>query len=395
MTSTPFPYDGRPVGEHPDVAEISALSEGVLPVEREPDLRTHLEACDLCAEVRDSLEEIRTSLGTLPGPVRMPEDVAARIDAAMSAEARTTAEADGTQADGAEAGASGTDASESGAAEDGASESGVPDDGVPEDGAVSRETAPDVAAPLPRTAKTPVSRETTSVRRSGDGRPPGHASGAGGPGREVGAAGNRRARRRRRAVLVAAASVAVLALGGVTLQALSDSAGTKTSSGTAKSGPEGPVPAVTPSPTGSLTSDTDSDGSGDDHQLRKRVQRLLSDQPTSSPTESAPSSSKPSASPSLDTKQSPSTGDNTLRDDLGGGGTTVPSCVRDALGRTETPLAVDPEATFANRSGYLVVLPHQGGDTEQVDAYLVDPYCISADPPQTGEVLFQGTYPRG
>ncbi|UNS97922.1 hypothetical protein MMF93_16645 [Streptomyces tubbatahanensis] len=389
MTSTPFPYDG-----HPDVTEISALSEGVLPLDREPDLRAHLRECDLCAEVRDSLEEIRASLGTLPGPARMPEDVAARIDAALAAEARTVAEPDGAEPDESEADAAQEGAASEGAAtEDAVSRETAP--GARETASGSRETAPDEPSALPRTGKAPVSRETSSGRRSGDGRPPGHAPGAAGPGREAAAAGTRRARRRRRAVLVVAASAAVLALGGVTLQALSDSSGTKVTSDGAKSLPEGRVPSVPPSPTGSLSSETETGGTGDDRQLRKRVQRLLSDQPTSSPTESAPSPSEPSDSPSLDTKKSPSTGENTLRDDLGGGGTTVPSCVREALGRTETPLAVDPEATFANRSGYLVVLPHQGGDTEQVDAYLVDPSCISADPPQPGEVLFKGTYPRG
>ncbi|MGY1436819.1 hypothetical protein [Streptomyces reniochalinae] len=377
MTSTPFPYD-----EHPDVAEISALSEGVLPLDREPGLRAHLRECVLCAEVRDSLEEIRASLGTLPGPVRMPEGVAARIDAALAAEARTVAEPGRDEPSEAEA-----DAAEEGAAGEGAvSRETVPD---------ARETAPDEPSVLPRTAKAAVSRETTPARRSGDDRPSGHAPGATGPGREAATAGTRRTRRRRRAVLVVAASAAVLALGAVTLQALSDSSGTKVTSDGAKSAPEGRAPSVPPSPTGSLTPDTDSGGSGDDHQLRKRVQRLLSDQPASSPTESAPSPSEPSDSPSLNAEKSPSTGENTLRDDLGGGGTTVPSCVRDALGRTETPLAVDPEATFADRSGYLVVLPHQGGDTEQVDAYLVDSSCVSADPPQPGEVLFTGTYPRG
>ncbi|MEU5833831.1 hypothetical protein ABZ820_09090 [Streptomyces diacarni] len=382
MTSTPFPYDG-----HPDVAEISALSEGVLPLDREPDLRAHLRECDLCAEVRDSLEEIRASLGTLPGPVRMPEGVAVRIDAALAAEARTRAEPDRAEENESEADAPGESAAEESATE----EDAVSRETVPG----SRDTAPDEPTPLPRTVKSPVSRETSSARRSGDDRPPGHAPGAAGPGREAAAAGTRRARRRRRAVLVVAASAAVLALGAVTLQALSDSSGTKATSDGAKSLTEGRAPSVPPSPTGSLTPETETGGTGDDHQLRKRVQRLLSDQPTSSPTESAPSPSEPSDSPSLDTKKSPSTGENTLRDDLGGGGTTVPSCVREALGRTETPLAVDPEATFANRSGYLVVLPHQGGDTEQVDAYLVDPSCISADPPQPGEVLFKGTYPRG
>ncbi|MGW0412054.1 hypothetical protein ACWDZX_12260 [Streptomyces collinus] len=72
---------------HPDVAEISDLTEGILPSDRSTEVRRHLDACELCADVRASLEEIRGLLGTVPGPPRMPADVAGRIDAALAAEA--------------------------------------------------------------------------------------------------------------------------------------------------------------------------------------------------------------------------------------------------------------------------------------------------------------------
>jgi anti-sigma factor RsiW len=72
---------------HPDVAEISDLAEGLLPPARTTDVRQHLETCALCADVYASLEEIQGLLGTLPGPTRMPDDVAGRIDAALAAEA--------------------------------------------------------------------------------------------------------------------------------------------------------------------------------------------------------------------------------------------------------------------------------------------------------------------
>lgn len=81
MTSTP---DMR---EHPDVAEISDLTEGLLPPARIAAVRRHLGECDLCADVHASLEEIRELLGTMPGPPRMPAEVASRIDAALAAEA--------------------------------------------------------------------------------------------------------------------------------------------------------------------------------------------------------------------------------------------------------------------------------------------------------------------
>ncbi|GAA4795839.1 hypothetical protein [Streptomyces ziwulingensis] len=78
---------------HPDVAEISDLTEGLLPPSRTADVRRHLGACGLCADVHASLEEIRGLLGTLPGPPRMPDDVAGRIDAALAAQALLDADA--------------------------------------------------------------------------------------------------------------------------------------------------------------------------------------------------------------------------------------------------------------------------------------------------------------
>ncbi|MFE2330725.1 anti-sigma factor family protein [Streptomyces coelicoflavus] len=71
---------------HPDVVEISDLAEGILPSARTTDVRRHLESCALCADVYASLEEVQDLLGTLPPPTAMPDDVAARIDAALAAE---------------------------------------------------------------------------------------------------------------------------------------------------------------------------------------------------------------------------------------------------------------------------------------------------------------------
>ncbi|MER7461797.1 hypothetical protein [Streptomyces sp. NPDC097981] len=72
---------------HPDVSEISDLTEGLLSPARTTEVRRHLGDCPLCADVHASLEEIRALLGTLPGPPRMPADIAGRIDAALAAEA--------------------------------------------------------------------------------------------------------------------------------------------------------------------------------------------------------------------------------------------------------------------------------------------------------------------
>ncbi|MFB7463733.1 anti-sigma factor family protein [Streptomyces sp. NPDC056224] len=142
---------------HPDVSEISDLTEGLLSPTRSAEVRRHLDDCALCADVRASLEEIRAVLGTLPGPARMPADVAGRIDAALAAEALL-------------------DSTSPGASD----EDGRP---VPADR-------------RPRPTGRDVSRETS---------PSGHPNGPSGPGR-------RRARRRI-AVLTGLAGAAACALG--------------------------------------------------------------------------------------------------------------------------------------------------------------------------------------
>ncbi|MGW0765949.1 anti-sigma factor family protein [Streptomyces sp. NPDC002676] len=170
---------------HPDVAEISDLTEGLLPPSRSADVRRHLDACELCADVHASLEEIRGMLGSLPGPPRMPADVAGRIDAALAAEAllnSTTPEAaDGT-------------------------------------GAVSSPSESPAAH---------VSRETSVPADRPAGRP--HATT--GPGRK----GPGRGRRRRTVVLGAVFTAAVLGAGTFVLQSFRDHTSDTTAHSTASS----------------------------------------------------------------------------------------------------------------------------------------------------------------
>ncbi|MEW2489171.1 hypothetical protein [Streptomyces sp. NPDC048411] len=78
--------------QHPDVSEISELTEGLLSPSRTAEVGRHVDDCALCGDVRSALEGIRELLGTLPAPVRMPEDVANRIDAALAAEADVSRE---------------------------------------------------------------------------------------------------------------------------------------------------------------------------------------------------------------------------------------------------------------------------------------------------------------
>ncbi|MGW9435168.1 hypothetical protein [Streptomyces sp. NPDC055607] len=93
MTST---ADRADTTQHPDVSEISDLAEGLLSPSRSAAVRRHVDGCPLCADVRSSLEEIRSLLGTLPGPPRMPVEIAGRIDAALAAEALLDATAPGS-----------------------------------------------------------------------------------------------------------------------------------------------------------------------------------------------------------------------------------------------------------------------------------------------------------
>ncbi|ANS66486.1 hypothetical protein SLINC_4262 [Streptomyces lincolnensis] len=157
---------------HPDVAEISDLTEGLLPPTRTADVRRHLDECELCADVHASLEEIRGLLGTLPGPTSMPADVAGRIDAALAAEALL-------------------DATAPDSADEKSSVGLIPAEAT----AVSRETS------------TPVDRPSGHARASSTG-----------PGRKERRTGNRR----RSVVLGAVFTAAALGLGSVLLSSLND-----------------------------------------------------------------------------------------------------------------------------------------------------------------------------
>lgn len=97
MTST------ADTAQHPDVSEISDLTEGLLLPTREAELRRHLDTCEQCAELHASLEEIRSLVGSLSVHEAMPEDVADRIDVALAVEAASASE--GPASDGPTSGA--------------------------------------------------------------------------------------------------------------------------------------------------------------------------------------------------------------------------------------------------------------------------------------------------
>ncbi|MBV7245793.1 hypothetical protein [Streptomyces sp. MW-W600-10] len=171
MTST------ADTAQHPEVSEISDLTEGLLSPSRTVEVQQHVAGCDLCSEVRDSLEEIRGLLGTMPAPEPMPDDIAARIDAALAAEARSTAPVDEPVV-------------------------------VSRETTTTEDTTSDTATPGP-----------ASVGAGGTGpdRPAGRSSAATGPGR-------RPARRRRRAVVLGTAfGAAVIGMSVFLLQSVAPS----------------------------------------------------------------------------------------------------------------------------------------------------------------------------
>ncbi|KUL45858.1 hypothetical protein ADL22_11855 [Streptomyces sp. NRRL F-4489] len=343
-------------GEHPEVSEISDFTDGLLSPSRTADLRDHLAECALCEDVHASLEEIRGLLGTLPGPARMPADVAERIDAALAAEALlSSVPAEGealvsretsTEPDHVSRETLLGDDLVSRETGDGRADVSRETSGGPAD--VSRETS---------TAPADVSRETegpTPPRAASPAPPAGRGRGASGPGRRTSGGRSARSRRWPRVLLGTAAAAAVLGVGGLLLQSAGTNAvqATKQDSGASASSE---APSV-------LTAGT----------LGSHVHALLA-------------AKKAHNAPEFGTRSSPET-------PLRGETDTVPSCVRQGIGRPESPLA-STRGTYEGKDAFLVVLPDPS-DPQRVSAYVVTASCVSATPPAPGKVLLTHSYRR-
>lgn len=349
--------------DHPEVTEISALNEGILPSERAAQVRSHLTHCPLCEEVRSSLEEIRDMLGTLPGPTRMPEDIAGRIDAALAAEA-LLGPAEPSPEEAASSITPGS--SESPSAPD------TPDTSPSSDEkAVSRETA-SVSRETTSPATAPATSGSHASGTAATRRPPGHPSGSTGPGR-----GGGRTRRRRRILLATAGACAALALGGVLLPTLLTNEGQQTADqGTAAPAPDDINAA----------------------QLEGRVQKLLADSASAETRESSsardegePEPATPSAREDRDAGISP---EASPTGPFGAeSAAALPTCVAEGIDRPETPL-VATRQSYEGSDSFLVVFPHPG-DSARVDAYVVDARCDSSGSDGPGQVLANETVPRG
>ncbi|MEV7194961.1 anti-sigma factor [Streptomyces sp. NPDC093510] len=317
---------------HPEVAEISDLTEGLLSPSRTRDVRQHLDSCELCADVYASLEEIRGMLGTLPGPPRMPADVAGRIDAALAAEALL----DST-------------APEGPAPED------PSQDAIPEP--VSVASAPSSSTSSPGAAR--VSRETTSTSASsgaGD-RPAGHSRAATGPGRSS----RPRRTRRRTTMLGAVFTAAAIGLGTLLIQTMGgDSGGT----------------------TGAPPDRRDTANSFSEGKLKGRVTDLLEKNAVNDTGGKSDAST-----PSFDIRNSPESPKMASPKRA----VQVPDCIQRGIG-DKTPLAAE-EGSYEGKRAYLVVVPHDS-DTTKVSAYVVDAACVGKSSPSAGKVLVTHVYPQ-
>ncbi|WP_172382861.1 anti-sigma factor [Streptomyces sp. MNP-20] len=335
---------------HPDVSEISDLTEGLLSPSRTHVVRQHLDGCALCTDVYDSLEEIRGMLGTLPGPSRMPADVTERIDAALAAEALL----DSTVTEDVGASLSAREAEEASVQAEEASVRGpVVEPAVD----VSRETSTSEPSEAAASSSKPAVSATAS---SGTHGPSGHARAATGPGR----GGRFRGRRRRTAALGAVFTAAALGLGALLIHPWeSDSEGSETTAARTES------------------ADTFSKD-----KLKDRVNDMLAGEQSiagADDTASPETRVGPQSSPNGPKKGS------TTPEDVD----EVPACIERSL-NGRAPLAVD-KGTYEGKSAYLLVAAHES-DSAKVSAYIVDAACVNApsSPETIGKVLLTESYAR-
>lgn len=74
------------IGHHLDYDVLADLAEGLLDEQTEASVQAHLESCDECSQRSDELLSVSQLLASAPMPA-MPESLAARLDAAILAEA--------------------------------------------------------------------------------------------------------------------------------------------------------------------------------------------------------------------------------------------------------------------------------------------------------------------
>nr|WP_223182537.1 MULTISPECIES: hypothetical protein [unclassified Streptomyces] len=337
------------------------MTEGLLPPSRSSVVRRHLDGCALCADVRSSLEEIRGLLGTLPGPPRMPAEIAGRIDAALAAEALLSATTPGDAAPGEAAPGDATPSPSTGTSTSTSTSTSTPaealsgDDDAREsenppgnDDAVSRETAPTPAKTSPSAPSSPSA-----------GRPAGRSGGATGPGR------GRRSRRRRVALLSALGTAFGALVIGTSLYISGPTDGDATAADTMAS--QTAAGAVLSRFSGAPVED--------------RVRALLhQDDTRAAPRVVGPES------------MSGDTSGAAPQNEKG----AVPGCVLAGTGRTD-PVLGRERGEYRGTPAYLLVLSDPT-DGDRVQAYVLDASCTDGPGGGAGSpaapVLFSETYPR-
>ncbi|MEU2026353.1 hypothetical protein ABZ565_30005 [Streptomyces sp. NPDC016469] len=318
--------------QHPEVSEISDLTEDLLPEGRAAEIRSHLDACEPCSDVLTALEEIRGLLGELPAPEPMPTDIADRIDAALATEAR------------------------------------------------NHRAEPDAAPDVSRETERVQIAEGSPSRSHPPDRPAGHGRANTGPGRHLG-------RKRLRTTLLASA-LGAAALVGMSVFVMQNIPGSK-SSDTSASGLSQDTAATAPkSRSQEFSAATLEDRV---HELLDTSTGAESSQKPKGSAEapSVGSQSSPRTRPSLQAGPSDSMSpDSPLRAPA----VTVPACVEEGIGRNSPALAIE-RGSYEGADAFLVVLPHPT-DPASVQAYVVDAACVGAEPPSKGKLLLTHAYNR-
>ncbi|MEU6231995.1 hypothetical protein [Kitasatospora sp. NPDC047058] len=330
--SSPDPTAG-PSGPHPSVDELADLAEGLVePAAAAGALRAHLAGCAECRGTAEALAEVQALLGAVEPPA-MPEDVAARLDAALAAAA---AEPPATPAEG----------------------PGAPQEAA---GPADRSTVPagpSRPAPAPSPAPTgPPGRPTAAAAPAGPGRS--------------------RTRRRRFALLAGAAAVLLGAgLGGSLLFSPADQRASDTAAVSAGTPAAGLMPGGAPKSAKAETGGgpASSPGMGGtayrEDQLAAQVQQLLARTGATpdGPAEPSRPSGTASAAPPADGQQG-ITGEH--------GATACPA-------PADGPLLATDTGSYGGAPVEVRVyaVPGQPG---QLDVYLRSPGC--------GPVLLQRTVP--
>jgi hypothetical protein len=322
---------------HPDVELLAEHAERLLAPEQSAELAAHLDSCPECGETYAALAELTSLLGEEPAPGPMPDDVVARIDAALAAEReRADAPAETHRAAAASPTAEG-DGDESADADEGgeADESGD-------------------AAGRVRSTRRPAGE------RPGDNRP-----------------GNRSRRSARMRRLMATLAVFVAAGGiGIAVSRGGDIDGSASAGANAG---RGPAAAAAPSPKVQAAPVYDFSQAN----LASEVQRLASDSARHAsghaagtvPTGSAPAGASPSATttPSgVGALVTPHTGAE--NSPAAPGQPSAPPCVLAATGQTQPP-SVQGLGHYLGVEVFALLYPDAADPAHTWNVYLVQSSC--------------------